>query len=243
MNPEVFEAMALQQETHWWFVARRRILASLIADFSLPENSDVLELGCGPGGNLAMLSRFGKVEAMECDLAACEVANRLSICQVVHACLPETTAFSGKRFDLICLFDVLEHIQDDALALRTAAGLLKPAGRLLITVPAYAWLWSGHDTAHHHQRRYTRESLANLAQMAGLKVERIGYFNSLLFPAIAAARLLGKLTGRDNESDAKTPSRLVNSVLQNIFQSERHVLRRRLFPFGTSVLATFTMPT
>jgi 2-polyprenyl-3-methyl-5-hydroxy-6-metoxy-1,4-benzoquinol methylase len=157
--------------------------------------------------------------------------------------LPDTTAFSGKRFDLICLFDVLEHIQDDALALRTAAGLLKPAGRLLITVPATPGF--GLDTTQRItiKRRYTRESLANLAQMAGLKVERIGYFNSLLFPAIAAARLLGKLTGGDNESDAKTPSRLVNSVLQNIFQSERHVLRRRLFPFGTSVLATFTMPT
>lgn len=234
--------MALQHEVHWWFVARRRVLASVIADLRLPERATVLELGCGPGGNLAMLSRFGKVEAMECSSAACEIANQLGVCQVVQACLPDTSAYSGKTFDLICLLDVLEHIHDDAMALRAAASHLKPTGRLLITVPAYAWLWSAHDTAHHHHRRYTRESLANLAGLAGLNVERVGYFNSLLFPPIAAARLLGRLIGRDNESDARTPSRLVNSVLQNIFEWERHVVPRWRFPFGTSVLATLTLP-
>lgn len=240
MNPEVFREMAQVQETHWWFVARRKVLARFIAGMSLRADAKILELGCGPGGNLAMLNQFGKLDAMECDNAACEVANSLSICQVKQGCLPDNVPYTHASYELICMLDVLEHIEADALALQSAAQLLKPTGRLLITVPAYPWLWSSHDEAHHHHRRYTRHTLSKVAELAGLRVERIGYFNSLLFPAILTARLLAKLTGRTPASDAAQPPPPINWVLKHIFQIERHIVPFRLFPFGTSVLAVLT---
>ena len=139
--------------------------------------------------------------------------------------------------DLVCLLDVLEHVEDDLSALRRIARLLKPGGRVLVTVPAYQWLWSPHDTAHHHYRRYTAHLLAQTAEQSGLTVHRIGYFNSLLFPLVAAVRLIGKLFSKKYSSDTTLPSPWINWLLLRIFVAERHVVARIGFPMGTSVIA------
>lgn len=242
MRPEIYKEMAQVQDRHWWFVARRRILDRVITALKLPGDAQILEIGCGPGGNLAMLQGHGQLQALETDPHARELAAELGICPVETGALPEPLPFPSAAFDLVCLFDVLEHIGNDREALQAVAGLLKPGGRILITVPAYAWLWSAHDEAHHHQRRYTASGLEQVARAAGLVPRRLGYFNTLLFPLIAAIRSLQRLTGKSADSDAALPSPGLNRLLTAIFGFERHLLPLGTFPFGTSVLAVLENP-
>lgn len=240
MEANLFGEMAANQDRHWWFVARGRILASVVNKLSLPHAAEILEIGCGTGGNLAMLSRFGNLSAMEYDDNARVFAANLKICSVVAGGLPEPVPFDDGRFDLVCLLDVLEHIEDDESALSRAARLLSPSGRILVTVPAYAWLWSSHDESHHHHRRYTAEMLRRRAQHANLVVEKLGYFNTLLFPVIAMARIIGNLSGRSGGSDAAMPPTWLNRLLMSVFSFERHLVSGGMFPFGTSVLAVLS---
>lgn len=243
MEADVFKEMAAIQSRHWWFVARSRILAAVVSKLSLPPKAKILEIGCGTGGNLAMLSEFGSLSAIEYDDNARDFAASLAVCPVVTGGLPEPIPFEDGKFDLVCLLDVLEHIGDDEAALCRAGRLLSPSGRLLVTVPAYAWLWSAHDEAHHHCRRYTAKMLRQRAQKANLVVEKLGYFNTLLFPMIAVARIIGRLSGHNKGSDAAMPPSLVNRVLMEIFSFERHLVPKKMMPFGTSILAVLSKAT
>lgn len=236
VDKAVYLRMAQLDAEHWWFVARRRILADQIARLSLPGSARILEVGCGPGGNLAMLSRFGRVDAMEIDGEARAIASARSGIEVKPGALPHDIGHEVSSFDLVAAFDVIEHVGPDAESIRALTRLLKPGGALIITVPAYQWLWSAHDERHHHKRRYTRSAVRKLAVDAGLAVEKCSHFNSFLFPMIAGIRSLKKLVETADSPDDKTPSRLVNAALTGIFGSERFPLRYLSMPFGVSIL-------
>ena len=242
MQPEIYLEMAKLQDRHWWFVARRMILDRVISELRLPANALVLEIGCGPGGNLSMLKGHGQLHALETDPLARQLASVLSICPVLPGALPAPLPFPPASFDLVCLFDVLEHIEDDQAALQSAATLLRPGGRILITVPAYPWLWSAHDEAHHHKRRYTASTLNHVAKAATLAPLRLGYFNTLLFPMIALLRGVRGSLSKESSSDCTLPSPWINQLLTRIFAAERWILSRATFPFGTSLLAVLEAP-
>ena len=237
MERKVYEQMAQLDSRHWWFTARRRILDGLIERVVRPPaNARILELGAGTGHNLAMLSRFGRVEASELDPVARGLASERLGRPVLEAALPDLSMFPADSYDLIALLDVLEHVPDDSGSLRSIYTRLKPGAALLLTVPINPWMWSAHDVAHHHHRRYRKQEIRKLAEEAGYRIELLSPFNSLLFPPIAAVRLAGKLTGKDDSDDAM-PSPLVNSVLDTVFGLERGLIGRLPMPFGVSLVA------
>jgi len=234
---KVYEQMAQLDQRHWWFTARRRILAELIERVARPpKDARILELGAGTGHNLAMLSRFGTVEASELDSVARKLASERLGREVKEAALPDLSMFPADSYDLIALLDVLEHVPDDKGSLSAILQRLKPGGAMLLTVPANPWMWSAHDVAHHHHRRYRKSEIEKLARDAGFKIELLSPFNSLLFPPIAAVRLLGKMTGKDDSDDAM-PGALVNKTLDTVFGLERSLIGRVPMPFGVSLVA------
>jgi SAM-dependent methyltransferase len=242
MERAVFDRMAELDQRHWWFLARRRILKRLIGRVvQPPKKARILEVGCGTGHNLAMLKTFGRVEASELDRCARALANKRLRGKVKEAKLPDLSMFERNAYDLIALLDVLEHVPDDLASLRAIHRRLKPGGALLLTVPANAWMWSAHDAAHHHFRRYSKKQLEELFLRSGLEVQLLSYFNSLLFPLVAAARIAGKVRRR-HSADDRLPSAPVNSLLDKIFGSEAGLIGRVPMPFGVSLVAVVRRP-
>lgn len=238
MEPGIYNLMASLEENHWWFAARRAIVENIIRQLRLPSDAKILDAGCGTGGNLSMLGRYGQVQGMELDEHARQMANAKGIAQVLPGTLPDKVPYQPEQFDLIALLDVLEHIEDDLGTLDTLGALLKPGGCLLISVPAFPFLWSAHDEVHYHKRRYVLDELENKLKKSGLQVTYASYFNTVLFPLISAARLLGKLLpGRRDNGDLVMPSSFVNRLLFAIFASERFLLGRWSLPFGVSAMA------
>lgn len=237
MDRAVFERMAEQDQLHWWFVARRRILSDLIAREVRPRaGARILEIGCGTGHNLDMLGRFGTVDAIELDDHARAVAEKRLGRPVMKARLPELEGVEDGAYDLVALLDVLEHVEADEPALAAIARKLKPGGRILITVPANKWMWSAHDVAHHHFRRYGRSELRAVIAKAGLKIELMSFFNSLLFPLAAAARIAGKIVGKTSSDDQIPPAPL-NRLFTGVFGLERYLVGRVPLPAGVSIVA------
>ncbi|OYY91164.1 MAG: SAM-dependent methyltransferase [Sphingomonas sp. 28-66-16] len=236
MDRIVYDRMAAHDSTHWWYRARRDILADYIArEATLPTDARILEIGCGTGHNLAMLAAFGRVEAIEIDPVARGIASERLGRPVGDAPLPALPGIERGAYDLIAVLDVVEHIEDDVAALRAMRDCLKPGGKILITVPAHQWMWSAHDVVNHHHRRYSKATLAAAIRAAGLAPGKLGYFNSLLFPLAAAARLAGRMTGRDDSDDSPPPAAL-NKLFETIFGWERHLVGRLPMPPGVSIV-------
>ena len=236
MDRIVYDRMAAHDSTHWWYRARRDILADYIARYAgLPESARILEIGCGTGHNLPMLARFGAVDAIEIDPAARAIAGERLGRPVGDAPLPELPGIPRGHYDLIAVLDVVEHIEDDVAALAAMRDCLAPGGKVLIAVPAHAWMWSAHDVVNHHHRRYSKATLAAAIRGAGLTPRKLGYFNSLLFPLAAAARVAGKLTGREDSDDSPPPGP-VNRLFEGIFRLERHLVGRVPMTPGVSIV-------
>ena len=237
MERVVYEQMAELDQRHWWYRARREVIAALIRRVAPPPpGGRILEVGCGTGHNLAMLGEFGKVDALELDEEARTLAEQRLGRAVHNAPLPELSGIDDAAYDLIGAFDVIEHIDDDSAALRSIAGKLKPAGKLVMTVPAHQWMWSAHDVVNHHKRRYSKRALRRLIEGSPLKLDAIGYFNSLLFPVAVAERSASRLRGKE-DADLTLPPKALNLALERTFAAERHLIGRVPLPPGLSLFA------
>jgi SAM-dependent methyltransferase len=219
---------------HWWYRGRLAVLLSCLRRTLPARPLRLLELGCGTGEVLAALRQFGEAVGMEPhpDFAA---AARKRGLDVRDGRLPNDLGVPDHWADVVLLLDVLEHVNDDLAALTAASRALAVGGTLVVTVPAFPWLWSPHDVALGHRRRYTARTLRAVATRAGFGVERMTYFNTLLFPAIVAARLWkrGRAT-RGHDLEESPP--LLNGCLERVFALERHLAPRLVLPFGSSLL-------
>ena len=237
MERSVYREMAELDQRHWWYRARRAVLADLIRrEVSPPRDARILEIGCGTGHNLEMLGGFGQLDAIELDDESRAIAEKRLGRGIMSARLPELAGIPDRHYDLIAALDVIEHIDDDVGAVGAIATKLKPGGRFVMTVPAHPWMWSAHDTVNHHKRRYSKRGLRQLIEGSPLQLQRIGYFNSLLFPLAVADRVASKLRGKD-DADVKLPPAPVNSALEAVFAAERHLVGRLPLPPGLSLFA------
>ncbi|QAY79876.1 bifunctional 2-polyprenyl-6-hydroxyphenol methylase/3-demethylubiquinol 3-O-methyltransferase UbiG [Sphingosinicella sp. BN140058] len=241
MERIVYDRMAELDSRHWWYRARRDILATLIArKIDLPAAPRILEIGCGTGHNLEMLQRFGRADGIEIDPAARALAAERLGRPIGDSPLPALAGVEDGAYDLVAILDVLEHVEEDRAALQSIARKLKAGGRILITVPAHPWMWSAHDVVNHHKRRYTRATLRAVIGAAGLKIEMMSWFNSLLFPLAAAARIAGRITRKEDSDDA-LPAKPVNSLFEAIFGLERYAVGRMPLPPGVSLVAIVSL--
>ena len=237
MERIVYDQMAELDDRHWWYRGRREVLAALIRRIVRPpQDAEILEIGCGTGHNFPMLGAFGHVDALELDDQMRAYAERRLGRNVMSAPLPELAGVPDRGYDLIGAFDVIEHIDDDRPAIAAIATKLKPGGKFVMTVPAHQWMWSTHDVVNHHKRRYSKRSLRDLIEGSPLRLEALGYFNSLLFPAAVAERVASKARGKDEASLSLPPAPL-NAVLERTFAAERHLIGRVPLPPGLSLYA------
>ncbi|NCF74084.1 MAG: methyltransferase domain-containing protein [Gammaproteobacteria bacterium] len=247
MHEALFSQMRELEDKHWWFLGRRRIVEAVIGRLRLKPGTRILDAGCGTGGNLPMLQQFGQVTGAEYDPQAAEIARKRQVAEIIQAGLPDELPFEKDQFHLVTLLDVLEHIDDDHASLVALGQLIRPGGYLVLTVPAYKFLWGEHDIEHHHKRRYRAAELRSQLQNAGMQLQWLSYYNSWLFPFVAAVRLLRKLKPLTKERSAvgrelELPPAPINWFLKSLFASERHWLGKVPVPFGVSLIAVARKP-
>jgi SAM-dependent methyltransferase len=232
---------ALLEGEHWWFRARRLILRDLLARLEWPPQPKILEIGVGPGHNLLEIYPWdARLEGVEPDPALAGLATARSPMPVFNASIDQLPPeIQEESYDGVTMFDVLEHIPDDARALQIVHRKLKPGGRIALSAPAYMWLWGQQDIVNQHCRRYTLRELGRRLQAAHFTIERMTYFNTLLFLPIALVRLVARCSRQayKPEGDFVYVRRSSNAVLFTLFSVERFFLRYLDFPFGVSVFA------
>lgn len=194
MDP-AFETLYHRLEhNHWWFRGRRELIRRLAARLFPVPSADVIDIGCASGQLLEEFTDAGFPQPIGLDLSpiAVQACHARGLSGVVEG---DATAppFPQESADLLIASDVLEHLSEDSQALENWLQILRPGGYLIVFVPAFQWLWSEHDVRNHHHRRYTRSQLVAALENSGWQIERSGYWNTLLFPAVATVRLLAAM--------------------------------------------------
>lgn len=243
MDPSAYEAEARNEATHWWFVGRRGLFAREIRRAGLPSDSSVLDIGTSTGTNLRLLRQLGftRVEGIDSSPDAIRFCAEkgLGAVRLSDVC---AMPFPNEAFDLVLATDIIEHVDEDALALREIVRVLRPGGHVLLTVPAFTMLWGLQDRVAHHLRRYRRKPLLSRMEQAGLRAERAYYFNYLLFFPIWLARRVMDRLHVELASEAEVNSPLLNRALGSIFALDTATAPVLNPPFGVSILVLATKP-
>lgn len=231
------------ERDHWWFQGMRDVyrtlLRQVVGSLMIPRSTlRILDIGCGAGWTSQWLQQFGQVVPMDISAEALVWATKRQLSHCVQG-NAEQLPFRNQSFDLVAGLGVIEHLVDDQAALREMARVCRPGGWLLLLTSAYQFLWSHHDRANHHQRRYTATQLNHLVRAERWKLVRLSYANTCLFPAIATIRLFQRLTGTERRAlarDLAMPPRWLNAALKMLLRAEARWLCHGSFPFGVSLV-------
>ncbi|CAN5437820.1 class I SAM-dependent methyltransferase [soil metagenome] len=253
MQQHTYAIMDEVEGSHWWFVGRRAILDSFLSDVVKrlksrlqAANADagpaeagtpkvrILDVGCGTGANIEMLSQYGDAEGVDVSDDALEFCRRKGL--KVQKGLAETLPYADESFELTTALDVIEHLDDDLEGLKEMFRVTKRGGYSLIFVPAFMWLWGVQDDISNHRIRYTKKQIVERLKQAGYTIERATYANWTFFAPILAGRTIMKITGIKPESENNITISGLNGFLGTLFGSERFWLRNFNFPFGVSIV-------
>ena len=249
MQQHTYAIMDEVEGSHWWFVGRRSILESFLksiesrlqaasreepAKASTQNAVRILDIGCGTGANLEMLSQFGEAEGVDVSDDALEFCRLKGL--NAQKGLAERLPFDDGTFDLTTALDVVEHLDDDVAGLREMHRVTKKGGFSLIFVPAYMFLWGVQDDVSNHRIRYTKKQIVDRLKTAGYTIERATYANWTFFAPILAGRTLMRVTGIKPESENNVNISALNGVFGKLFGAERFWLKNLNFPFGVSIV-------
>ena len=245
MDREYYRQYYNFERNHWWFKVRSHIIGRKVKNISGGRDElRILNIGAASGHTSELLNQFGSVKSVEYDKDCCDFLRDQLNMDVVNASIT-ALPFDNSSFDLVCAFDVIEHVDDDQKAVEEMIRVCSNNGFVFITVPAFMDLWSNHDEINHHKRRYLLRQIKELFKNKPGQVIFKSYFNTLLFPLIYVVRKLintfPKLFKTDNKkSDFELGNnKIINSALYGLFSIERILLRCIKLPFGVSILLMF----
>lgn len=233
MEHEIYDELYRREDRHWLFRGRRAIIRALLARADLGAHPRILDAGCGTGRNLIEYGALGEATGVDSSQRAVDYCRERGLDNVLLAPL-ERLPFEHGRFELIVLADVIEHVDDAAAVLRELRRVASSGALLVVTTPAYRWLWSSHDVLHHHRTRYKRPELVGRARATGWEPTFATYFNTLLFPPIAAIRLLRR-SDRHSDDVGMTPAWLDGPLYVPLAAEAALVRRGITLPFGVSI--------
>ncbi len=241
MDAEAYGKMFEIEESLWWYQGRRKICFGLLDEHLKKRHDlDILDVGCGTGYNLTLLSRYGRAQGVDMSPEALEFCRRRGVDQVtLHDA--DRLPFEDHSFDLLTAFDVIEHIEDDEGALLEFKRVLRPGGQLLIYTPALPWLYNEHDRIVHHKRRYRRAELEQKLQAAGYQIDHLSYVNGLVLPLVLLARGLAKLRPGESHQEMELPHPLVNSLITRLCYMESPLVHGDLLPIGMTLVAVASL--
>lgn len=246
LESKYYQRMYDLEETHWWFVGKRRIIFNILDKFyKRRKDLKILDVGCGTGIMLTYLKKYGDVtgiDDLKTALSFCKKRGHRQIFEAHVTRLP----FGEGTFDIVTCFDILsqQRVEDDLKALRELYRVLQKGGRLVTSDPAYNFLWSGMDVSEGIRERYTKKGFTKKMKEAGFGIEKATYWNTFLFPLVFTIRMIKNLVLGRNKSSSdlwKVPF-LLNKVLTLVLKLEAYLLRRIDLPFGVSVLCVGEKP-
>ena len=244
MKEHTYPIMFRIEQSHWWYTGRRKILASFVEDICrrvTDRRPRILDVGCGTGANLLMLSKYGDAEGVDVSEDALAFCRERGL-ENVKLGAAEQLPYDDDTFDLVTALDVVEHLDDDLAGLREMRRVLRPGGRVLLFVPTFMFLWGLQDDVSNHRRRYRMPELRRVLEQAGFEVERTTYANITFFMPILAMRKLMRLTGIKAETENNINVSALNGVLGSMLGAESAILKYVNIPFGVSGLCVARKP-